>query len=132
MSQVTFNHVFTSLRAILQRHAGQLRVAEDTANCFRLEGGMHPTHGRPFPIAWVTMGKNYVSFHHMGVYAQPALLKGISQELQARMQGKSCFNFKSVNPVLFAELEQLTVKGFGVLRNYCPDGQPPGSGRPGN
>ena len=78
---------------------------------------MHPTNKKPFPIAWVSVDKAYVSFHHMGVYARPDLLKGVSKELKARMQGKSCFNFKSSDPVLFAELEELTVRGFDAFRN---------------
>jgi hypothetical protein len=113
----SFSEVFSALRDILRRHAGRLVVTEDTASCFRLEGGMHPTHKKPFPIAWVAVGKAYVSFHHMGVYARPDLLKGVSKELKARMQGKSCFNFTSADPVLFAELENLTIRGFDAFRN---------------
>jgi hypothetical protein len=109
--------VFIALQEILRRHGGKLTVTEDTPDCYRLEGGMHPTHKKPFPIAWVTTGKAYVSFHHMGVYARPDLLKGVSKELKARMQGKSCFNFTSINPALFAELENLTVRGFDAFRN---------------
>ena len=74
------------------------------------------------PIAWVEIGKAYVSFHHMGVYARPDLLKdNVSKALKARMQGKSCFNFKTVDPALFAELEDLTVRGFAAFRQggYC-------------
>ena len=112
-----FPEVFSALRDILRRHAGRLAVTEDTASCYRLEGGTHPTHKKPFPIAWVTVGKNYVSFHHMGVYARPDLLKGMSKELKARMQGKSCFNFTSADPVLLAELEELTVRSFEAFRN---------------
>jgi hypothetical protein len=112
-----FPEVFSALRDILRRHAGRLIVTEDTASCFRLEGGTHPTHRKPFPIAWVAVGKAYVSFHHMGVYARPDLLQGASKELKARMQGKSCFNFKSADPALFAELEDLTVRGFEAFRN---------------
>jgi hypothetical protein len=112
-----FPQVFSALRDILKRHAGKLVVTEDTPDCYRLEGGMHPTHKKPFPIAWVTIGKGYVSFHHMAVYARPDLLKSISRELKARMQGKSCFNFTAVDPALFAELEQLTVQGFNAFRN---------------
>lgn len=112
-----FPQVFSALRDILKRHAGKLVVTEDTPECFRLEGGKHPTHKKPFPIAWVTVGKAYVSFHHMGVYARPDLLKGISKELKARMQGKSCFNFTLVDPALFEELEDLTVRGFDAFRN---------------
>ena len=112
-----FPEVFSALRDILRRHAGKLVVTEDTRVCYRLEGGIHPTHKKPFPIAWVAVGKAYVSFHHMGVYARPDLLKGASKELKARMQGKSCFNFTSVDPALFAELEDLTVRGFNTFRN---------------
>jgi hypothetical protein len=111
-----FSDVFSALREILRRHAGRLVVTEDTASCFRLEGGIHPTHKKPFPIAWVAVGKAYVSFHHMGVYVRPDLLKGVSKELKARMQGKACFNFKSTDPALFAELEDLTVRAFDVFR----------------
>src|SRR6185295_7889867 len=112
-----FSQIFSALRDILKRHAGKLVVTEDTPGCYRLEGGMHPTHKKPFPIAWVAVDKAYVSFHHMGVYARPDLLKGVSKELKARMQGKSCFNFKSRDPVLFAELEEVTVRGFDAFRN---------------
>ena len=112
-----FPEVFSALRDILRRHVGGLVVTEDSASCYRLEGGTHPTRKKPFPIAWVNIGKAYVSFHHMGVYARPDLLKGMSKELKARMQGKSCFNFKTVDPVLFAELEDLTVRGFDAFRD---------------
>jgi hypothetical protein len=112
-----FPEVFIALRDILQRHAGNLIIAEDTASCFRLEGGKHPTHKRAFPIAWVIVSKSYVSFHHMGVYARPDLLNGISKKLKARMQGKSCFNFSLVDQELFAELEDLSLRAFDACRN---------------
>ena len=112
-----FAKVFAALREILQRHAGKLSVKEDSANCYCLEGGLHPKHKVPMSIAWVSVGKAYVSFHHMGVYARPDLLKGVSPELKARMQGKSCFNFTSVDEALFGELEELTVRSFDAFRN---------------
>ena len=112
-----FETIFARLRAILQKHKGKLTVRQDTDACFTLAGGLHPTHKKPFPIAWVTIGKAYVSFHHMGIYARPDLLKGVSKDLKARMQGKSCFNFTTVNPVLLAELEDLTVRAFEAFRN---------------
>jgi hypothetical protein len=111
-----FAKVFAALRRILRRHAGKLSVKQDSANCYCLEGGLHPRHKVPMSIAWVSVGKAYVSFHHMGVYARPDLLKGVSQKLRARMQGKSCFNFTSVDEALFAELEDLTLKGFDAFR----------------
>jgi hypothetical protein len=52
--------------------------------------------------------KNYVSFHLMPVYMYPDLLEGASPGLMKRMQGKSCFNFKRVEPDTFEELRALT------------------------
>lgn len=112
-----FPKIFEALRAILQRHTGKLVVSEDSSTQYRLEGGLHPKHKKPMPIAWVAIGKNYVSFHHMGVYARPDLLKDISKKLKARMQGKSCFNFTSLDEPLFAELEELTVRAFEAFRS---------------
>ncbi len=108
--------VFAPLRAILERHSGKLVVSEDSPTRYCLQGGLHPKHKSPMSIAWVEVGKNYVSFHHMGVYARPDLLKGISKKLKARMQGKSCFNFSSVDESLFVELEDLTVRAFEAGR----------------
>jgi hypothetical protein len=81
-----------------------------------LEGGLHPKHKTPMPIAWVQVGKNYVSFHHMGVYAKPDLLKDVSKRLKARIQGKGCFNFTSVDEPLLAELEELVVRAFEAFQ----------------
>jgi hypothetical protein len=67
------------------------------------------------PIAWVEIGKGYVSFHLMPVYGCPKLLDDLSEKLRARMQGKSCFNFKVVDEALFEELERLTVRGFAAF-----------------
>jgi len=111
-----FTETFSALRAILERRTGKLVVSEDGPTRFCLEGGLHPKHRKPMPIAWVEIGKNYVSFHHMGVYARPDLLKTVSKKLKARMQGKSCFNFTSVDEPLFAELEELTVSAFEAFQ----------------
>jgi hypothetical protein len=112
----SFADVFSEIRSILERNAGNLVVSENSPTRYCLQGGLHPKHKTPMPIAWVEIGKSYVSFHHMGVYARPDLLKGISKKLKARMQGKSCFNFASVDKPLFAELEQLTVRTFEAFR----------------
>jgi hypothetical protein len=107
--------IFNRLRAILQKHAGALTVTQDTATRYALEGGLHPTHRRPMPIAWVQVGKAYVSFHLMPIYGCPELLKGMSKGLAGRMQGKSCFNFKTVDDALFEELERLTASGIAMF-----------------
>jgi hypothetical protein len=111
-----FPEIFSALRMILERQAGKLVVRENSPTRYCLEGGLHPKHKKPMPIAWVEIGKNYVSFHHMGVYARPDVLKGMSKKLRTRMQGKSCFNFTSLDEALLAELEELTVRAFEAFQ----------------
>ena len=48
----------------------------------------------------------------MPIYVEPSLLEGVSPELRRRMQGKSCFNFRSVDETLFDELAELTWRGY--------------------
>jgi len=64
--------------------------------------------------------KNYVSYPLMPVYVAPEMLMEISPALKQRMQGKSCFNFLTLDESLFTELGLLTQKGFEsyVSRGY--------------
>jgi hypothetical protein len=120
-----FEAIFARLQAILQKHAGTFSVKDDTPGSYFLEGipgaaTLRAWGGkvkRPtIPVAWVQVGKAYVSFHLMGIDGNPGLRDGISTELRARMQGKTCFNFKSSDEALFRELEGLTARGLAALR----------------
>lgn len=111
-----FAGVFARLRAILQTHASRFVVSRNSDDYYCLEGGRHPKHQTPMPLAWVQIGKAYVRFHHMGVYGCPTLMDQHSAALKARMQGKSCFNFTTIDEELFAELAELTAQAFAVLR----------------
>jgi hypothetical protein len=66
---------------------------------------------QPLCFGGVRLGKNYVSFYLMSVYASPDFMKNMSPELKKRMQGKSCFNFKETDQKLFDELKELTRAG---------------------
>jgi len=44
------------------------------------------------------------------------LINIISSELKKRMQGKSCFNFKSIDKILIEELSGLTKKGYEFFK----------------
>ncbi len=112
-----FDAIFAHLRENVRKHSGRLSVTEDSATRYCLPGGCHPTHQKPMDIAWVQIGRGYVSFHHMGVYGCPKLRGGFSLALKARMQGKSCFNFSKPDEALFKELEQVTLDGFAAFRN---------------
>lgn len=52
----------------------------------------------------------------MPIYGCTKLVESSSEKLRARMQGKSCLNFKAVDEALFEELERLTVAGFEAFK----------------
>jgi hypothetical protein len=108
--------VFTALRALLAPHAAQLDTKKDTGTELYVDTHHIQKNKSPLFFGAVQVKKAYVSFHLMPVYMKPELLDGISPELAARMQGKSCFNFKSVEPALFKELGALTKKAYASYK----------------
>ncbi len=115
-SSPDFLIIFAKLRAILQKHASKFVVSADTASEYCLEIPYSPKFKKPFPVAWVKVSKSYVSFHFMPIYFAPTLQKNLSGSLKAHMQGKSCFNFKTIDEELFEELSRLTVRGFELSK----------------
>lgn len=109
-----FQLVSTRLLAILRKYSNEnLSIRTEKRNQFEFIGA--PTTRSKGKEVWfgaVRIGKNYVSYHFMPVYACPDLLKGMSPELKKRMQGKSCFNFTHVDEKLFQELTELTERGY--------------------
>ena len=103
--------VFARLKRILDPCIGRCRAVTDTPRDFCLVSASVTYRAKPLWFAGVRMGKNYVSFHLMPVYALPGLKRSISPGLKKRMQGKSCFNFTRIDEDLFAELERLTAAG---------------------
>jgi hypothetical protein len=116
-----FQSTFVALRTILRKHRGAWSVQEDSSTCYSLAGSAGPATLRAWrgkvkrpviPIAWVQIGKANVTYHLMGVHGNTRLLDGMSKELKARMQGKTCFNFKTPDAVLFQELDDLTAQAI--------------------
>jgi len=106
-----FDKVFAKLKAIFKPYAKKMVVVHDTPSHYYLDTRYIMKNKKPLCFGAVRLGKNYVSFYLMSVYASPDLLKAMSPELKKRMQGKSCFNFKEVDEKLFQELNQLTKAG---------------------
>lgn len=114
----SFTATFSALRAILEPYAAKMTVAIDTPGEYQLSSAtLKDRIGRPLYVAAVQIKKNYVSFHLMPIYADPVLLKEVSPSLRKRMQGKSCFNFTTVDPEHFKELSALTKKGIERFKN---------------
>src|SRR5204863_1319358 len=106
-----FNEVFDRLKSIFKPYAKKMEVASDTEQYYLLNTHYIMKNKQPLCFGGVRLGKNYVSFYLMSVYASPDMLKNMSPELKKRMQGKSCFNFKEVDKQLFGELKALTKDG---------------------
>ena len=104
--------MFERLRGILEPYGRRMHVVADAEGSYGVD--MAPESGRN-PTTWfagVRLGKAYVSCYLMPIYVEPELLDDVSPELKRRMQGKSCFNFTSVDDGLFDELEALTRRGY--------------------
>ena len=107
----SFPPIFEKLKSILKPHAKALTVTIDSSDGYSLDGPYSKKWKRNLFFGAAQIKKNYVSFYLMPVYMYPELLKGVSPELKKHMQGKSCFNFKKVEPELFKELATLTKVG---------------------
>ena len=103
--------VFEQLKNILKPYSQQLTLKTDTPDAYYLDGPYSEKWKKELFFGSAQIKKDYVSFYLMPVYMYPELLKDISPELKKRMQGKSCFNFKKVEPALFDELAALTRRG---------------------
>ncbi|HAV78692.1 MAG TPA: hypothetical protein DCX53_15190 [Anaerolineae bacterium] len=111
-SQTNFPIVFKELKSIIAPFTGKLKVTADTRVVYSVDGPYNEKWKKDLFFASTHIKKNYVSFYLMPVYMYPDLLNDISPELKKHMQGKSCFNFKKVEPELLKELADLTKKGY--------------------
>ncbi len=107
-----FQAVFHDLKNILLSYAKKLVLKNDEANDFHVDTKFILKNKKPMYFGSVKINKNYVSFHLMPVYIFSTLIKDISPELKRRMQGQSCFNFKSIDIALFKELTELAKNGY--------------------
>jgi hypothetical protein len=101
--------VAESLTALMKRAAPDMTVKTGGSYGIQLladwDNPLKP--GERMWFGGVRTMKSYVSVHLMPVYSHASLAARIPPPLRKRMQGKSCFNFKTEDPALFAQLEAL-------------------------
>lgn len=114
-----FTGIFQQLKQILMPYGIEMSVKADSDDQYYLDTHkIYPKNKLPVFFGSVKIGKNYVSYHLMPVYACPFLLENMSDELKKRMQGKSCFNFKQeVEPAVIDELTKLTSSGYQYYKD---------------
>ena len=122
----TFQPVFARLRGLLQAHEADFGVTHNTPDRYGLDAPVGPATVQAWggkvrtpkiPVAWVEIRKTYVSYHLMGVNGNTKLIASLSKPLRARMQGKTCFNFTTVDDALVQELQIVTAESLRGLRN---------------
>lgn len=83
--------------------------------------GYHCKPSEPLPFAGIASQKGSINFYHMGIYADPDLLKWFVNEYPKHSQqkldmGKSCVRFKKMDDIpykLIGELmKKITVKDW--------------------
>lgn len=77
--------------------------------------GYHCDPKQPLPFLGMASQKNAISFYHMGIYADPKLLKWFQEEYPKHSKtkldmGKSCIRFKKPEQIPFELLGQLVSK----------------------
>ena len=112
-----FAATFAALKPVLGKYEKRLSVKTDTPIEYTVltkSASPFPQHkGEPLYFGGVRLGKAYVSFHLMALYMCPEMQKSITPALKKRMQGKTCFNFKTQpDPELVADLKRLTAEGI--------------------
>ncbi len=108
--------VFAELRKVMAPYAAKLAATRDAADELYVDTTHIQKNKKPLFFGAVQVKKAYVSFHLMPVYMEPELLANVSSELKSRMQGKSCFNFNTLEPALFKELAALTKASYASYK----------------
>jgi hypothetical protein len=107
-----FKPVFEKLRALLKPYEGKMVVAHDSDSHYYLDTPHVMKNKQPLCFPAVRTGKAYVSFYLIPLYTSPDLLKNISPELKKRMQGKSCFNFRTLLRETVQRIRKVDEGGF--------------------
>jgi uncharacterized protein YdhG (YjbR/CyaY superfamily) len=86
--------------------------------------GYHCDPKLPLPFVSIAAQKNFIALYHMGIYADPVLLKWFVGEYPKHCKtkldmGKSCIRFKKADDIPFdlikALVKKMTVKDWVVL-----------------
>ena len=81
----------------------------------RYPAGYHCSPELPLPFISIASQKNFIAVYHMGIYADPELLKWFTDEFPKHAKGKldmgkSCIRFKKPDQVPFKLIGELVSK----------------------
>lgn len=104
-----FQAIFAQLRSLMIEAAPGMVVTDDTPTNFTLKTSwIEARTNQPAWFGWIAIKKSYVAYHVMPLYTLSDLNGAVPASLEKRRQGKTCFNFKKADQVLFDDLRRLT------------------------
>lgn len=104
--------LFVALRKILKQHEASLVVARDAVGEYELTTKAKGENGKPLFFGGVRTARAHTAFFLNPLASDPELLASVSDHLRARLDGKTAFHFKTVEPVAFEELTDLTARAL--------------------
>ena len=110
-----FDAVFARLKSIFQKYEPPLVEKKYRPEFYLLMPKVQKTDEPERWFGGVRFGKAYISCY-LPCHGYPDIEKTISPALKKRHQGKSCFNFSSIDDALFAELDRLAKACFERFR----------------
>ena len=77
--------------------------------------GYHCNPKQPLPFMNLASQKNFIAIYHMGIYAEPSLMKWFTTEFTKRSKvkldmGKSCIRFKKPGDIPYDLIGELSAK----------------------
>jgi hypothetical protein len=112
MATTDFPDVFVKLQSLLRSFETHLIVKTNSSEKYSLDTPYSEKYQKEMFFGAVVIMKNYVSYHLMPIYMFPELLENLTPTLKKRLQGKSCFNFKTISETELLELQALTLASF--------------------
>jgi len=104
--------LFVALRKILSAHEASLVIAKNQPGDYELTAKTLGANGKPLFFGGVRTSRAHTTFYLMPLATDAELSASVSVYLQRRMDGKSAFQFKTIEPVLFEELATLTARAL--------------------
>ncbi len=120
MTTDDMKRTFARIRRMFRTCAPRALVTKDTPTAYYVASPtLRDRKGRPLLAGGVEVTKRYVSVHLIPVYVIPDLAASLSPGLKRRMQGKSCFNFTTIEPAELRELAGVTRRGLRLLEHVA-------------
>ncbi|RMB56156.1 hypothetical protein EAX61_15410 [Dokdonia sinensis] len=110
-----------SLRAILKKHLGPLKLRKDDSSGMEVSGTIPTMQGKQkvdgFYFASVIPKPKDTRLYFFPIYTDAEAFNDIAPELRKCLKGKSCFHFKKVDDNLKNSITDMIARGIKRYQN---------------